>query len=96
MQSISKNYCLKGNRLARRQMSDVHNVQINELIVPLICVIRVICFTANAAQLRQIIENSLGFFGGHLKTLRLYTCLFKFKLDHYLINVARVKSTYRV
>ena len=27
----------------------------------------------------------------HLKTLRLYTGLFKFELDHYLTNVARVK-----
>ena len=45
-----------------------------------------------AAQLRQPIENSLVLC--HLKTLRLYTGLFKFELDHYLTIVARVKSTY--
>ena len=45
-----------------------------------------------AAQLRQPIENSLVLC--HLKTLRLYTGLFKYKLEHYLTNVARVKSTY--
>ena len=45
-----------------------------------------------AAQLRQPIENSLVLC--HLKTLRLYTGLFKFELDHNLTNVARVKSTY--
>ena len=45
-----------------------------------------------AAQLRQPIENSLDVC--HLKTLRLYTGPFKFELDHYLTNVARVKSTY--
>ena len=46
----------------------------------------------NAAQLRQPIENSLVLC--HLKTLRLYTGLFKYELEHYLTNVARVKSTY--
>ena len=46
----------------------------------------------NAAQLRQPIENSLVLC--HLKTLRLYTELFKFELDHNLTNVVRVKSTY--
>ena len=46
----------------------------------------------HAAQLRQPIENSLVLC--HLKTLRLYTGLFKYELDHYLTNVARVKSTY--
>ena len=45
-----------------------------------------------AAQLRQPIENSLVLC--HFKTLRLCTGLFKFDLDHYLTNVARVKSTY--
>ena len=45
-----------------------------------------------AAQLRQPIENSLVLC--HLKTLRLYSRLFKFELDHYLTNVARVESTY--
>ena len=45
-----------------------------------------------AAQLRQPIENSLVLC--HLKTLRLNTGFFKFGLDHYLTNVARVKSTY--
>ena len=30
----------------------------------------------------------------HLKTLSLYTGFFKFELDHYLTNVARVKSRY--
>ena len=45
-----------------------------------------------AAQLRQPIENSLVLC--HLKTLRLYTGLFKYALDHYLTNVARVKSKY--
>ena len=45
-----------------------------------------------AAQLRQPIKNSLVLC--HLKTLRLYTGLFKFELDHYLTNVARVKSRY--
>ena len=45
-----------------------------------------------AAQLRQPIENSLVLC--HLKTLRLYTRLFEFELDHYLTNIARVKSTY--
>ena len=44
------------------------------------------------AILRQPIENSLVLC--HLKTLRLYTGLFKYELDHYLKNVARVKSTY--
>ena len=28
------------------------------------------------------------------ETLRLYTGIFKFELDHYLTNVARVKSMY--
>ena len=42
----------------------------------------------DAAQIRQPIENSLVFC--HLKTLRLYTGLFKFELDHYLTN----ESTY--
>ena len=46
----------------------------------------------DAAQLRQPIENSLVLC--HLKTLRLYTGLFEFEHDHYLTNVARVKSTY--
>ena len=46
----------------------------------------------HAAQLRQPIENSLVLC--HLKTLRLYTGLFKYELDHYLTNAARVKSTY--
>ena len=46
----------------------------------------------HAAQLRQPIENSLVLC--HLKTLRLYTGRFKYELDHYLTNVARVKSTY--
>ena len=46
----------------------------------------------NAAQLRQPIENSLVLC--HLKTLRLYTGLFKFELERYLTNVARVNSTY--
>ena len=45
-----------------------------------------------AAQLRPPIEKSLVLC--HLKTLRLYTGPFKFELDHYLTNVARVKSTY--
>ena len=45
-----------------------------------------------AAQLRQPIENSLDLC--NLKTLRLYTAPFNFELDHYLTNVARVKSTY--
>ena len=45
-----------------------------------------------AAQLRQPIKNSLVL--SHLKTLRLYTGIFKFELDHYLTNVARVKSRY--
>ena len=37
-------------------------------------------FTVYAAQLRQPIENSLVLC--HLKTLRLYTWLFKYELDH--------------
>ena len=45
---------------------------------------------AYAAQLRQPIEKSLDLC--HLKTLRLYTGLFKFQLDHYFTNVARVQS----
>ena len=45
-----------------------------------------------AAQLRQPIESSLVLC--HLKTLHLYTGLFKYELDHYLTNVAQVKSTY--
>ena len=45
-----------------------------------------------AAQLRQSTENSLVLC--HLKTSRLYTVPFMFELDHYLTNVARVKSTY--
>ena len=47
---------------------------------------------ACAAQFRQPIENSLVLY--HLKTLRLYTGFFEFELNHYLTNVARVKSTY--
>ena len=43
-------------------------------------------------QLRQPIETSLVLC--HLKTLRLYTGVFKFQLDHYLTNVARAKSTH--
>ena len=42
-----------------------------------------------AAQLRQLIENSLVLC--HLKTLRLDTGLSEFDLDHYWTNVARVK-----
>ena len=45
-----------------------------------------------AAQLRQPKEYSLVLC--HLKTLRLYTGLFKFEFDHYLTNVERIKSTY--
>ena len=45
-----------------------------------------------AAQLRQPIENSLVLC--HLKKFRLYTGPFKFELDHYLTNIARVKSMY--
>ena len=48
--------------------------------------------STHAAQLRQPIENSLVLC--HLKALRLYTGLSKYELDHYLTNVARVKSTY--
>ena len=44
-----------------------------------------------AAQLRQPIENTLVLC--HLKTLRFYTGLYEFELDHYLTNVARVKIT---
>ena len=36
-------------------------------------------------------ENKKSLFLCHLKTLRLHTGLFKFELDHYLTNVARVK-----
>mgnify|MGYP003692133457 CR=1 FL=1 len=46
----------------------------------------------NAAQLRQPIKNSLVLC--HLKTLRLYTGLFKCEPVHYLTKVARVKSRY--
>ena len=45
-----------------------------------------------AAQLRQPIKKSLVLC--HLKRLRLYTGLFKFELDHYLTNAARVKCRY--
>ena len=48
--------------------------------------------TGYAAQLRQPIKKFISFVS--LKTLRLYTGLFKFELDHYLTNVARVKSRY--
>ena len=47
-----------------------------------------------AAQLRELLEDSLVLC--NLKTLRLYTGLFKFELDHYMTNVARVKCTYGI
>ena len=45
-----------------------------------------------AGQLRQPIENALVLC--HLKTLRLYTGLFKFEPNHYMTNEAPVKNTY--
>ena len=47
---------------------------------------------SDAAQLRQPIKNSLVLF--HVITIRLNTGLFKFGLDNYLTNVARVKMRY--
>ena len=61
---------------------DINKSHVNIIMLHVAC----------AAQLRQPIENSLVLC--HLKTLRLYTGFFEIELNHYLTNVARVKSTY--
>ena len=54
------------------------------------CIVRNVILSCKIrSTLRQQIENLLVLC--HLKTLRLYTGIFKFELDHYLTSVARVK-----